>query len=106
MAKKITDTEGIAEKASDLPADTVERSADTAEIPKSEDKVPVVKTEEKSIPKKVEQEIPEHAHRILKSFSGYRELYIDLHGGTFTVDTPPSFRTNATLYTNPYYRKP
>lgn len=49
-------------------------------------------------------DIPVQADRILRTFSRYPELYIDFQGGTYTVDTPPAFRSNATLYKNPYHK--
>lgn len=56
------------------------------------------------VPPKPERVIPEHADRILKAFPNYPELFIDFQGGTFTVDTPACFRSNATLYKNPYHK--
>ena len=50
--------------------------------------------------------IPDHADRILRTLTGYAELYIDPQGGTFTVDSPPALRAAATRYTNPYYKRP
>ena len=48
--------------------------------------------------------IPDFADRILRTLTGYTELYIDPQGGTFTVDSPPALRTGATRYTNPYHK--
>ncbi len=50
--------------------------------------------------------IPDHADRILRTLTGYAELYIDPQGGTFTVDSPPALRAAATRYTNPHYKRP
>ena len=49
-------------------------------------------------------EIPEYVTRILKAFSTYKELYIDIHGGAFAPDSPANVRGNATLYKNPYFK--
>lgn len=50
------------------------------------------------------REFPEYIDRILRAFPNYPELYIDFQGGTYTVDTPPVFRSNATLYKNPHHK--
>jgi hypothetical protein len=68
--------------------------------------VPAPKTGKKPEAEKPAGTIPEHIDRILKVNSTYAQLYIDPHGGTFTVNTPPAFRSTATLYTNPYYKRP
>lgn len=47
---------------------------------------------------------PDYADRLLKVFPAYAQLYIDRLGSTYTADTPPAFRTDATLYTNPYHK--
>lgn len=47
---------------------------------------------------------PDYADRLLKIFPAYEQLYIDRLGSTYTADTPPVFRTDATLYTNPYHK--
>jgi len=49
-------------------------------------------------------EIPEYVTRILKAFSTYKELYIDIRGGAFAPDSPANVRGNATLYKNPYFK--
>lgn len=99
MAKKITDTQSDAGQTHDLPAETPQR-------PKPDEQTPAPGPEKKAKEQTPPQQIPEHAEHILKTFSNYPELYIDFQGGTFTVNTPPAFRSNATLYTNPYYTKP
>lgn len=106
MAKKITDTENITGVSTGLPPESTEQPAGATETPESGKETPETAVEKKAKTEKAAQEIPEHANRILKSFPGYRELYIDFQGGTYTTDTPPSFRSNATLYVNPYYSKP
>lgn len=105
MAKKITDNESNAVRPHVLPAETTGQPA-TTETPESDEKMPAPVLEKKPTEEKPSQEIPLHAERILKTYSNYQELYIDFQGGAFTVDTPPAFRSNATLYTNPYYTKP
>lgn len=47
---------------------------------------------------------PDYADRLLKIFPAYGQLYIDRLGSTYTADAPPVFRTDATLYTNPYHK--
>lgn len=47
---------------------------------------------------------PDYADRLLKIFPAYEQLYIDRLGSTYTADAPPVFRTDATLYTNPYHK--
>lgn len=47
---------------------------------------------------------PDYADRLLKVFPAYGQLYIDRLGSTYTADAPPVFRTDATLYTNPYHK--
>lgn len=104
MAKKITDNESGVIETHDLPPEKVEETTPATDPPKVEEEQPAPKVEKEPKVEKIEQEIPEHADRILKSFANYPELYIDFQGGTFTVDTPPAFRSNATLYTNPYHK--
>ena len=99
MAKKITDTTSDTTRTHDLPAETPHN-------PKPDEQAPAPGPEKKAKEQTPPQQIPEHAERILKTFSNYPELYIDFQGGTYTVNTPPAFRSNATLYTNPYYTKP
>lgn len=41
---------------------------------------------------------------VLRAFSGYETLYVDRHGGAFSPDTPPSIRTGAVLYRNPFFK--
>lgn len=109
MAKKITDNESNAVRPHVLPAETTgqpAKAAPTTETPESDEKIPAPGPEKKPKEERPSQEIPKHAEHILKTYSNYPELYIDFQGGTFTVDTPPAFRSNATLYTNPYYTKP
>lgn len=43
---------------------------------------------------------------LLKKFPAYPSLYIDVHGGTFSPDTPASIRGKAVLYRNPFYNEP
>ena len=43
---------------------------------------------------------------ILKKFPAYPALYVDVHGGVYTPDTPPLIRREAILYNNPYYNEP
>lgn len=109
MAKKITDTESSAVETHDTAPEQIEQPAQADETPKADEEAPAPKAEKKQKTEpagQVEQDIPEYADRILRSFTNYPQLYIDFQGGTFTVDTPPAFRSNATLYTNPYYNKP
>ncbi len=99
MAKKINDTTSDTTRTHDLPAEPPQN-------PNPDEQMPASGPEKKAKGETPPQQIPEHAGQILKTFSNYPELYIDSQGGTFTVNTPPAFRSNATLYTNPYYTKP
>lgn len=100
MAKKVTENDNKdAIGTPDTPVEKTERQVPDPETKKPEDDLSAPKTGKKPEPK-----IPEHADRILRTFSNYPELYIDFQGGTFTVDTPPAFRSNATLYINPYHK--
>ena len=105
MAKKITDTQTPAIETHDVKQEqvpTVERKTET----KAEESEPASEPKVEKKPKEevVTTEVPDD--RILKTYTNYSSLYIDFHGGTFTVDTPPAFRSDATLYQNPYYKKP
>lgn len=109
MAKKITDTPSGEVRPHDLSAETNGQEAKAAELPqkpKTDEEIPAPGPEKKPKEEKSPQQIPKHAEHILKTFSNYPELYIDFQGGTFTANTPPAFRSNATLYTNPYFTKP
>ena len=59
---------------------------------------------EKTTPTQSSDATPDYADRLLKIFPAYEQLYIDRLGSTYTADTPPVFRTDATLYTNPYHK--
>lgn len=106
MAKKITDADNPAIETHDIKPEQIEQPPQESQSSKVDDDSPAPKPEKKEKVEKYAEDIPEHAEHILKSYPDYPKLYIDLHGGTFTVDTPPIFRSNATLYTNPYYSKP
>lgn len=105
MAKKITDTEAQVAEPQPEVVPTPEPEVKTEEVPAAtEPEKPQTKEPKKTQVEKAETEIPEHANKILKAFPNYSQLYIDFSGGTFTVDTPLAFRSNATLYTNPYFK--
>lgn len=40
---------------------------------------------------------------VLRAFPTEQSLYVDRHGGAFTVGTAPALRGTATLYENPFY---
>lgn len=104
MAKKVIENENKDVLGThDIPPEKIEQVS-VPEPQKPDEKVPEPKTEKKPKAETPGQEIPEYADRILRAFSNYPELYIDFQGGTFTVDTPPIFRSDATLYTNPYHK--
>lgn len=42
--------------------------------------------------------------QVLRTYSGYENLYVDKHGGAYTPDTPALLRKEATLYKNPFYQ--
>ena len=123
MAKKITNDEAAAEvpatasegenTAAEVPASTTEGGkaatgvpASTAEGKKAVAGVPASPAEGEKPVAGTPATIPDHADRILRTLTGYAELYIDPQGGTFTVDSPPALRAAATRYTNPYYKRP
>lgn len=93
MAKKVAEKDisnpGGDDKGSSIP---VEKNSEAAAA------------ENRSSEPSHRQEVPAQADRILKTFPRYPELYIDFQGGVYTVDTPPAFRSNATLYKNPYHK--
>jgi len=114
MAKKITDTENplpeahnnttaqpelAREPASETPKQQAHETLPATESPK-----PQTKEVKKAAPERPSTDIPDYADKILRTFPNYAQLYIDFSGGTFTVDTPPAFRSTATLYHNPYYK--
>lgn len=105
MAKKIIDNDNPISEAQ-VPVPETETALSEKE-PKEMVETPEPKAEAKETKKpRVEMVTPDYADRLLKAYSNYPELYVDAQGGTFTVDTPPAFRSNATLYQNPYYKKP
>jgi hypothetical protein len=135
MAKKITQTEGeaqpldlqpdnagqtspVSETAPDTTTETAVKTevetvlANEAEASASPTPAPAPtpastsKAEKKSEAAKPSSVIPEHIDRILRTNSAYAELWIDLQGGTYTVNTSPALRGTATLYTNPYHKRP
>ena len=67
---------------------------------------PVKDTTAKETETKIEAttDIPPYADLILKSFTGYENLYVDTSGGVFIPGTPASIRGQAILYKNPYYQ--
>ena len=80
-------------------------------VPSKEEQSPKEPVKEKGTPVKEPKksttektEIPEHVTRVLKAFSTYPELYIDVHGGAFAPDSSANVRGNATLYKNPYFK--
>jgi hypothetical protein len=99
--------EGGQSQTPDIQPENTEQPAPVPEPPKEAPAAPepAPETEKQQQEKASVQAIPDHADRILKTFSTYPELYIDAQGGTYTVDSPPVFHTSATLYTNPYYKR-
>lgn len=63
-----------------------------------------IATPEKETQKQVENEPDSFTLGVLKTFSNYKTLYVDRHGGVFTPDTSKSIRGSATLYKNPHYK--
>ena len=108
MAKKITNTEIEAVEHPDLQPENPEQPAPVPEQPQEipETPEPAPEPKKKAETKESAQAIPEYADRILKRLTSYSELYIDPQGGTFTVDSPLAFHRTATLYSNPYYKRP
>ncbi|MDC1809127.1 hypothetical protein POZ03_01475 [Bacteroides uniformis] len=52
------------------------------------------------------QEIDGNTLNVLKAFPLYEFLYVDKRTGSYSPDTPKAIRGNATLYKNPYFKKP
>lgn len=50
-----------------------------------------------------DEDIPDHAKRVLKIFSNLPEAYIDTTGGVYSPDSKPAIRGKAILYKNPFY---
>ena len=98
MAKKISDTDNPAADQVTRPDEPIEvETTVQGELPKTTQiKKPKAETGT--------TEIPLYIDKILRAYPDYVELYIDSAGGTFTADTPPTFRSNATLYRNPYHK--
>lgn len=63
--------------------------------------IPPEKGEKKPLPEQPDS----YTLDVLKSFPTYESLYVDKHGGAFTVDTPKSIRGSSVLYKNPFYKK-
>ena len=64
---------------------------------------------EKTIPKNEKSEpvssgITPFIDDILKSYPDSECLYVDMHGGCFTRDTPERIRGKAVLFKNPHYK--
>jgi hypothetical protein len=125
MAKKITPNEGEAIEDTGSQSQTVEQPVPAPEVPQEQgqgeespaqqvpapapapEPTPVPEPKREKSPEPQESAaIPDYADRILKTFPAYPELYIDPQGGIYTTATPPAYRTNATLYTNPYHKRP
>lgn len=70
-----------------------------------EEEVVVVNTPEVEVNKEEEEQaIPDSVDAILKSYSTYPKLYVNLKGGVFTESTPEYIRQDAVLYKNKYYK--
>lgn len=52
------------------------------------------------------QSIDGNTLNVLKAFPMYEFLYVDKRTGSYTPDTSKTIRGNATLYKNPYFKKP
>lgn len=79
----------------------------TIDPPKQEPPTPATPTPapEKGEKKSMAEEPDSYTLDVLKAFPTNESLYVDKHGGAFTVDTPKSIRGNATLYKNPFYKQ-
>lgn len=75
----------------------------TPNAPQPELQAPV--TPEKRETKPMAAEPDSFTLEVLKSFPTNESLYVDKHGGAYTVDTPESIRGSAVLYKNPFYKK-
>lgn len=102
MAKKITDTEP---EVKDTPQPETPFEAPGTEAPPAEEPTPPQEDKKPKVAA-VKADIPDFADRLLKTFPGYPELYIDSHGGTFTPTTSAALRGDAILYKNPHYTQP
>lgn len=87
MAKKINQEEEVTTGVQ-VPDETTDKKEEVVKQKKVE----------------VQTEIPRNVDEILKSFPGYKTLYVDVHGGVYTSDTPETIRGKAILYKNPHYQ--
>jgi len=114
MAKKITNLDGETAETLDAPETRPETTEPPSPDPDPEKEVSQAQAPADPEPQaakpaevgKPSDRLPEHADRILRANSSYAELYIDPQGGTFTANTPPALRRTATLYKNPYHKRP
>lgn len=89
MAKKVNP---------DSPVPPVEMGED---ITKAVDNTPV----EQRAPKEVKTNEPDDfVMQILRLYPSYKSLYVDRHGGVYTLDTAAPLRKGALLYDNPFYK--
>jgi len=103
MAKiKTEQDENIVSVPAEGAPPTTTQQDEQPQLEPTKEKETQVKEPKKATTEK--SEIPEYVTRILKAFSSYKELYIDIHGGAFAPDSPERVRGAATLYKNPYFK--
>ena len=51
------------------------------------------------------KDVPAYVDNLLKIYSCYPSLYIDVKGGVYTEDAQPIVRGESILYKNPYYKQ-
>ena len=77
----------------------VEEKTTAPKAAPTSERVKTLNDASKGLPK-----IEPHIDTVLKAFSSHKELYVDNHGGAFSIDTLPVIRKEAKLYQNPHYQ--
>ena len=93
-------TENVTATVREQPITEMEKTPVTAPLPGEKKK-----TGDKDV-KNTQAKADAGVLEMLKKFPAYPALYVDVHGGVYTPDTPPVIRREAILYNNPYYNEP
>lgn len=72
-------------------------------IPQETEESPSVPMEQKQEDHLSEQRAA-FVDKILRKYSSYQSLYIDIQGGTYSAETAANVRGSAVLYQNPYFK--
>lgn len=66
--------------------------------------VSVVNEEDAKVPQVDISELSDQIKKLLRCYSNYAALYVDLKGGVYPADAQPNLVGDAILYQNPYYK--